>query len=258
MIKEALEFLKDSFVKSEHPFRLDVDTKGVTDRVVYRGEVLEYVKTPPRVACDVDSLNSLTDAVVRYGSINGGVSIWVRPNSVTVVLDDDEHRRNSLQFKPGLHGLFAVFCSLETKAMSHSALLQMLRHELHDAKRDEAFDLAIRKLKFSRNADTEVECRRTVDAMGTNVRAEVTGENEVPESVEFTFSAYPGRDFSRDVTIDCSVILMPDEAKIRISPKPGEMDRVRREAAESLRSAIENTTNDDANAIIVLGECNWS
>lgn len=258
MIADALKYLRDKFVEGVSHEEVEVGGHDRKDRILVNGKILEFPQVPAPIGSTVHEIDSLVKSVAHFATVDieqsvNDVTVWVQANNVHVVVDTIEDK-GSIKFVPGLNSLFVRFDRLQTEHFTHDELCRLLRHDLHAAERSEEFDLAVSNLKFERNETEERNSSRTADSMGKSVRAEITGEKDIPKSVTFSFPAYPGLpDVETAIAIDCSVVLDAENKVIRIIPKPGQLDASRREAASDLRDEIETQFNGDVAGRTFIG-----
>lgn len=255
MIKEALEYLAKLAVGEKGFHALPVIPNEHVSRVLINGKVEMFGHDPAPITATVHDINSVRTAVDRFAIKAGKATIWIRSSEVLIVLDGElgDFRDDRVKFVPGLHPVVAVFEAMQQTKYTHDGLLNLLRYDLHDTTFDESFSLAIRNMKISIEQEEGREQTRTSDAMGKSVRAQVSGEKPLPETVIFEFPAYPGLPEleHKSLTITCSVQAIPLEKMFKVSPLTGEMDRIKREAAQALAAVIRKTVPE---ATVLLGD----
>lgn len=184
---------------------------------------IQYIDTPslPLVAgvSGIDDLVTVFDAEGKPE----GASIWVEPKRVVMFLD----RKRIAKVAMGLNMHPAMSSLVELEELSPKDLHRKLRVDLFDTIVSPAdFPEVMSVLKFQVTQTNESVLRKGDESIGNNLRAQVTGESELPESVTFTFAVFPELDgLDTREAVQCAVLTSPADGTISVVPYPGQVEK---------------------------------
>lgn len=205
-----------------------------------RGQIVIDVKEIPPRRHNVFSLPDLVDAIVEYGNLER-VTVWVSESKIIVVLNDcnESFRDDMLQMNLPLSPFFAVLS--RATWLDQKQFIDLLRHDLCGTVIEPTSTLSLlRQLKFTLNTEQNGTVTNSSAAMGKSALAEVTGAGELPETVKVEYCPYPSLrdDLSADVTVDCTLFTDASSAKLKLSPRPGEIEAAKLTAMQLVQKKL--------------------
>lgn len=197
----------------------------------------EWVDRPPSPR---DHKFSTLASLIKYEA----ETMWVAPHQVVAILDDKCQERATLPLL--LSPIFATLESIASKRLEQKGLIDCLRIQFAGAGvNPETFELAIRKVKFLTEDEQAGDLTpNKSDAMGRSIRAQVQAADELPDAIDFTFRAYPSMDILQTVKVSCAVNVNLKERYFQLIPLPGEIDRAKADAVESVRATLADRLPD--------------
>lgn len=213
------------------------------------GEI-KWVKPPelPPIV-QVNSLEDLYLACHQFG-IPEETVVWVSERQVVLVFDVSRVGRAIMPLVE--HPAFALLQKLEN--LEPQVLKRMIRVGLFGTDLDPVdFESIISNLKFESTQTSDMKVMKGDESISKSVRAKVTGENEIPEALSVTFSAYPSvKTVSSKVTVNCAVITDPTAGTVSVVPFPGEIKSCIQEAMEDV---MESLREMNAQWVVIGGNC---
>lgn len=254
MLAEMIKSITDLSQNQEHLRLLFASEKSKTyDR---KGTVLTVDLPIPARRHRVTDLESLVAAVEDMAE---GLrpSIWVSEDQIVAVLDDgpNSHRLDVVSMSLELSPFFATLRAAKT--LDQKQMVELFRHDLCGTTIDPLNTLSLlRNLRFTVNSEQTGTFTAGSAAMGKSVLAEVTGESALPETVTVEFAPYPAlRDVVDCVSvITCTLFAYPHEGKLRLVPRPGEIEAAKMTAQHAVKEWI--SSNQSGTTPVYLGTPN--
>lgn len=240
MIREALEFLKDSFQGQQ--------TTEVLTQVCETNKRYFWFaapgKEPQRLERKPDPLRVTANDIPSFAAIINtfgmSATVWVSPDCVTAVLNDegiDEFRDHRATLSVAQS---SVFRALNGAQLNQRDMLKYLRLTLSACEIDpkNTVDL-IRALKFSYSDNETGTVKPQSDSLGREVHAEVTGADKLPLMVKLSFPPYPSLpDDLGTVSVECLFNVDPAGKTLALVPIDGQVDAARNKALALLRDRV--------------------
>lgn len=198
---------------------------------------------PPRTS-EVSSLASLAQASELYGQLEGS-SIWVSGQRIVLVCNDGSpdvgfmYRDETVSMSITMHPAFAALGREEWRTQKQ--MVDFFRHTLADCTIDPSnVKESIKSLKWTTHDETTGNFSATSSSMGKSIQAEVSGAVALPEIVTVEFHPYPGLadEVDVNVVITCTLFTDVENAKLKLSPQPGQLEHAARIAREAVAKAI--------------------
>ncbi len=243
MITEALEYLRGRVLKSERKIFGDPSSDNYV--VVFdpeSGELKEHELKPAPIAADVNTIDDIWRWVQFAKSPYEGVqrpSVWVSIEKIVAYADTDrELCRCVMRFS--LHHALKQLRDRSADWKTHADFLHFLRNDLFGVKFQPAGIIeATSTLKFEVSNSSHSELSNVGDAsVSRNHLSKVSGAKELPQEVIVSFPIAPSVLPDFIVHISCGLFVDTANARIRITPRPGEIDRVCEELEHQLRNSL--------------------
>lgn len=243
MLAEMLEKIEGMAVAAKSLTKLyETPRKAVYDR---NGTILEHAKDRPARSHAFLALPDLVSAIADYDP-DGKASVWVSEGLVVVTIDDCEksYRDDTLRLAMIQSPFFAVL--QKALWLDQKQIVDLLRHDLCGAVIDPPETLnSLKQLKFSTATEQTGTLTNTSAATGKSAMSEVTGAGALPETVKVEFCSYPAlRDvLNTDVTVDCTLFADAPQGKLKLAPRPGEMEAAKLVAMQAVQEWIRGKTS---------------
>lgn len=220
-----------------------------------RGKIVVIEKEVPARQHQVFSLPCLVAALGEYRPIDSSASVWVSESKIEVILNDDDadYRDNRLSMDLQLSPFFAVLA--KAGWLDQKQMVDMLRHDLCGTMISPANTLnLLRNLKFTTTTEASGKIDNNSAAMGKSALAEVSGLDVLPETVMVEFVPYPALrdilDAGAEVQVDCTLFTDAAAAKLRLVPRPGELEAAKLAAMQAVQRKL---AGDAAGVPVYLG-----
>ncbi len=203
------------------------------------GKIVIDPKDIPSRSSTVFSLPSLVEAIKAYSP--GTASVWVAEGKIVVLLNDaaDSYRDDRLTMNLPLSPFFGVLA--KSAWLEQKAIIDMIRHDLCGTVIEPENTLnLLRQLKFTSSTEVSGTITNTSAALGKSAMAEVTGLGALPDTVKVEFSPYPSlrEILDADVTVDCTLFAEAATAKLRLAPRPGELEAAKLTAMQLVQAKL--------------------
>lgn len=217
--------------------------------------------TPPR-QYEAGSVEAVVKLIDELGAADKQAFVFVKEGRIETILDErgDRRERVRMRLTPA-----TAFTALRANNgwLGQKAMIEFLRTNLN-AKYDPASLLTtVRALKFDSTTSGESTVRTGRESMGKNVSARVaglTGEDmEDMENVTVTLPVYVDLlDASKsyelaEFSVGCSFDIDVQEAKFRLRPKAGEIERALLEADRRIMDDITANVKDATRVRVFCG-----
>ncbi len=244
MLKEALQFLGETFSKSQGAKLLSVPGNGRKAYVDQGGTVTPYDVTPPLREHRVNSVADLIAAAEKWDT---APVVWINGDAV-VLITDDADRLDSVTLRLSKSAAFAKLIALnQSPVLDQQALIRVLRIDLQGTINRADLLTAVRNIKFRVSDSGASNIQQGNESLGRTIEAEVTGAGDIPESVVVSCPVYsnPG-ERALTFTVGCDLEIVPADKKFRFRPIPDEIERVTDAALQGIRDRIDEALPDVA------------
>lgn len=188
----------------------------------------------------VGDLESFCVAIERYLPDSGECSVWVSLKQAVAVFGDKTDFRCDVVTLP-VEPHFAFELLRVDKWRNQSEIVDLLRHDLASCEilPVETID-AVRSLKYGITEESTGKISHSSAVLGKSVTAQISGEFKIPEFVTVAFCPFPSvfDSISLNLSVACTLFTKPEAGALKLTPQPGEMERVERTAIEKLRRVI--------------------
>ena len=124
-------------------------------------------------------------------------------------------------------------------------LIRKLRTEwIYASLYPDTFLHAVGQLKFSRGDEAEHEVSHTKDNVKRSLRAEMSGESELPESIRVSFAPYPGLMTGDWVSLTCNVVVSASEGTLALVASPAAIAGAQVDAIARLLGRVSEQVGD--------------
>lgn len=244
MLKEALDYLSETFKRSREARKLELPGDGRTVYVDQGGSLTPYPVLPAVRGHKVDSVDDMIGAAIKWKT---APVLWISGEAV-VLLPDDGDRRDRITLPLAKSHQFAKLIELSKDAeLDQAALIRLLRVDLPGAGGRAELLATVRNIKWRTASAGNANIQHGNESMGKQIEAEVSGAGAIPEQVLVTGPVYrnPGE---RDNTFGvlCDLEIVPTEQVFMFKPLPDEIERVTEAALEGIRGRLMSELGDMA------------
>lgn len=209
-----------------------------------RGTVIVQPLPIPVRQHTVNTIESFSEAITRYGK---DATVWCTLDKVRTILNDTDegYRCDAVSLPITPSDCFKVLQSQDWTTQKN--LIDTLRHSLAAATLDPANTLSVlRNLKFATQTEETGKFEASAAAMGKSVASQVSGDSALPETVSVEFHPFPSLADEIDVSVVvfCTLFTDPATAKLKLSPRQGELDKAKTTAIRALRDTIAKAVKD--------------
>ena len=243
MITEALEFLADLVRSGEQA--AEVPTESPRVKIFRKGLTTADVELPkPRRKHAAGTLAEVVRLATRFENERSGdtldgarVVAWYGLDAVTLVLDDEGHRVDTVKLTLSPSGPFAKLVEIAAvKAkFDQKAFARLLRIDFADCLDPVVLLNRVKRVQFDTVGTRTGVVTRQQESLGTSITSKVEAEGgDLPEVVTLAVPVWANPDLHDRYPCRCSVEVDPAEGTFRLLPLPDELDRVRQLALDDL------------------------
>ena len=252
MIRDALEFLADQTKKSLSANITDYPGRDHCSIILKPdGSYEEIEHDIQRRRHGVTDLPSLLHAAKVWGK--SPVTFWVDPSGVTAVLNDMDHRDQTIHLELMLTPQMRLLIDMEQEGQhwrSQKDTIRLLRHNLDEQTSPSDLVTKLRILDFQRSSGVSSNRQHGKDTLGQEVEAKVQQSDQIPD--RFTVNApvfinpycNGPQPFAMTLDIDAQ------QATFLIAPTPGQCRKASDAALQAIVDAIKNETPEST---VLLG-----
>jgi hypothetical protein len=179
------------------------------------------------------TLSSLAEALGKLGSEGAKSAVFVGSEVILAYLDEEDRRDMiRLPFQASeAHKAFLRACN----KMNQKTFIEVLRTSLHGVLPTDLLP-AIRRISFFRRADGSSKVEHAKESLGRSVESELQSTDVLPENVTATFPFFsqPAEAANDKQSVDCSLMIDPDDQTFRVVPQGDSYEK----AAAAARSMI--------------------
>lgn len=236
--------------KSTEPVLLDLPDQNPAEAVyVIDGEIKTLELTPTPRSHQVDTLRDLISAANRFTASPDDAetteppSVWVDEHAVRLVIDDGEHRANTVAFPLFESDQFKTLCALATgkPKFQQKPFVRLLRVDLAGCLSDSILLNQVRRLKFENSSVVSGEVKHARESMGREITSKVNAvENgELPEEVIVHVPVYRNRgEVTLVQPVRCALEIDPALGEFQLTPLPGEIQRIKDAALADIEDRL--------------------
>lgn len=213
------------------------------DRIVVLpgGEAAEVKGLPsPRghVVMDLDSFAKAAKAAADAGGVNSTVC-WVNRNGITLVMDDNGDRENTVQVPLRLSPQLRELMAIETvqTPFNQRDLIQTLRIKFANCGLPTNLVDNLRKVRFTNQGEANSEVTRAKVSVGREQMAQFHGIDTLPDWVVFQVPVFNGV-FRTSASINVAVDPDPELQQFRLVPQLGAIEQSLQAAEIALVQAL--------------------
>ncbi len=237
MIAEAIKAFVELARSGMAIQRFDVDDPRKSHFYTNGNPLLIDLPIPPRDHT-VATLEEIIRLATRFSGPAGGCSpvVWYNEEAVTLVLDDNGHRLETVGFPLTYHPTWELLRQFATTKAKHDhkSFIRLLRIDLDTALAPSALLEIVRKVKFENGTITDADRQRTRESIGKSIVASVSTEREIPDFVVVKTAVYQDSGEDAIYGVTCAVEVDSLEGWFRLVPMPGELIRVQQRATDSI------------------------
>lgn len=239
MIAEALQYISSQANEA----KAAVKVHDSAARAIYlRGDEIVNVDKPyPSRKHTVDSLASLVELANRFaGDLP---SIWVDSKAAVLVVNDEEHRDDTVEGKFAFADVFEVIQGLAKNKpwLEQKPFIRMLRIELAGTLPPGILLDRVRKLRFEQGAVVNSEVGRNRESMGRDIIAKIDASADLPDTVTLEAPVFK---LGPRYAIECAVDTDPARGLLQLIPLPDEIERVVDRAVADVIDGIRESLED--------------
>lgn len=167
-------------------------------------------------------------------------AVYYRDDAVSLVLDDEGHRRDEVTLPLEFSSPFGSLMKLETSAAWHDqkGFIRLLRIDLagtHDPR-----DLLNRVRKVTWTSSSTGEYRKDRESLGRDVVAAAADGSDLPEEIDLHLPVWKtAGESDRTFVVRCSVEVDVDNKRFRLLPLPDRLARVVEHALDGVRARLD-------------------
>lgn len=245
MIADALKYLTELANAAVKPF--PVETNDPAHKTYLVGDREVNVETgKPKRAHKVASIASMVDLANRFTEQDVAKTdspvLWVNDESITLVIDDDEHRANVVTMDLPKSAVFAKLEDLDSSDwIDQKSFVRMLRIDLAGTLPPGVLLDRVRKLRFENSVAVSGTVARDRESMGRQIASKVEADGELPETVTLVTLVH---EIGAPVEIACAVDVDAARGLLQLLPLPGEIERAKRRATWALIADLREGINE--------------
>jgi hypothetical protein len=195
---------------------------------------------PPR-GHKVRGLEDIIDAVATWKATEDDAVIWINPNAVLLVLDDDDRRKNIIACPLETHPQFDTVAALGKRAYDNKSLIRILRFDLKGCWTHSDLISQLHRVEWGTNTKTAQVAERSRESMGRSIDAAVSNLDKLPEELIVrlpVFRTHGAKFFSN---VNCSIEPDLGNQVFRFEPFPAEIDNAIDDALHQIEDALSET-----------------
>ena len=270
MIKDALEFLKQSTIDASFPRVVNAPEPPGVYLIAKADGSFERVTAIPRsrshAVSDIASLvRALTDCsqLDTRAFTTGGQpaeskhAIWYGRNEVVGIFDDAV-RFDRVSLELGVSPQVESLQQLENTQVwkDQKGLLRFLRHDMADCLgQSDGIIATVRAVKFYVNQSGEATRSQGKASIGNKIEAELTGAGALPEYIVFSVPVFANPQVTIMQNIGCSLDVDEMAQKFCIQPVPMAIEQAisaaEVELGKRVRAAIQSGT--ESSFVVLAG-----
>ncbi len=245
MIEEALNFLADQAVSAAVPKQI---TSGDDRKILYAigGEIREIESKPLPRNHTLGHFDEVANVAGRFGEGDNKPVVWVGPEKVVVVIDDESHRLEKATLPLVKSEAFKRLESLRSAPapalMDQKAFVRLLRIDLAGTLDPGALLNMVRNVRWSSQSDGSIGRQR--ESLGSEITARCQDGKDLPEEVTLRLPVYITQGARLEKPVRCSVEVEPADCKLRLLPLPNELERVLQDTLDDIAAAIAERIED--------------
>lgn len=187
------------------------------------------------------TLNDLIEAAKHFAGGEQPLVVFCGRGNVTAVLDEEEERRERLNFPlPKSHEFVKLeVCEARREPFAQKGFIKLLRIDLAGAV-DQGLLASVRDLKFRKTEGGHAKVDTGKESMGLDIEREVMCSGALPpDETTLTLSVYrdlPEGELKQQVK--CAVDLDVSEMTFTLIPLAGELEKAQRETDAAIKQRI--------------------
>jgi len=250
MLTEALKFLTDLGNLAAGPQSLnlhgDRHNSRIWDPESHSLQVVPH--DPPPRKHNAETIHALTAFALAYreslDETNQAAAVcWLTPTKAEIILDNLDHREDSIAFELPIASQFATLRNLEESqpTFEPKTLARLIRLSL--GLPDHPLINQIARVDWETSRRTQSVVERGKESLGSEINAKVSTTEEIPQEVRLTVPVYEDH-LAPEQTIRCLVEIDAGAGQIGIIPPPGECRRAQDAALAFINGSLSNTLED--------------
>jgi len=246
MIAEALQYIATLGRAASDPKELP----GLNPRsktFLIGGEPKEYPLGEPARRHNVNQLSDVIEMANRFDDVEGcDPVVWYDESNVTLVIDDDLQRIDTVTFDLVLAEAFETVKSLRQRKpwMSQKDFVRLLKIDLAGCLDPGILLERVRKVRWEQGSTTTGTVTRSSESLGREIAAKVDATGEIPELVRLVVPIYSSKGERCAYTLACSVEVDAMTQVFRLLPLPDEIERVQQLAVDAIGDRLVEGLNE--------------
>lgn len=236
MLKEALDYLSESFKKAHGARKLDLPGDGRKVYVDQGGTLTPLDVAPGLRSHRVDSVDDMIAAAQKW---NVAPVLWINGDSVVLVTDDAD-RRDKITLPLVKSNQFAKLIELaKDPELDQPELIRLLRIDLPGAAGRAELLATVRNIKWRTASAGNANIQHGNESMGKTIEAEVSGAGNIPEQVLVSGPVYRNHG-EREAAFGvlCDLEIVTADQVFRFKPLPDEIEKVTDAALAGIRDRL--------------------
>ena len=185
----------------------------------------------------LDSIETFNHFITEpTGGKNQNSEVWVSMDRISFVYDNLD-RRDFAELPLKISEPTAWLLDQSKKPLRQSEIVRALRivFRAHTS-RDSTLLQLLRQLKFTSNGAAEGAIRHGEESLGRSIVNAVTGQDAIPEQTFLSFPFFSN--VPSNVTLEVAVEINASEQVFFLTPMPGELERGKKIALETIAEQI--------------------
>lgn len=240
VISDGLDFLAGQAVLASEAKPIDAGDPRKLAYVI-NGEVREFAVEPGPRNHTLGHFDEVAEIANRFAADEGcDPVVWVGPEKVVVVIDDQSHRLEKATLPLAESEPFKKLKVLRANPaaawMDQKAFVRLLRIDLAGTIDPGALLNSVRSIRWSSQSDVSIGRQR--ESLGAEISAKCQDGKDLPEDVILRLPVYSTQGVKLVKPIACSVEVEPSENKLRLLPLPNEIERIQQDTLDDIAEAI--------------------
>ena len=242
MLDAALKYLVTLAQQATIPKPIDIGDPSMIGHLV-GDEIKAFPVANPRehIVKSVDEIVSLAKRFNEEIGEHVVSSVWFSESKVTLLIDDDGKRANTVDFHLETSDVFTKLIALSkhTQPVDQKEFIRLLRVDLAGTLEPVALLEKVRTIKFSTTQDVASVKKAQSESLGKEIRSKVeTDAGALPEEITLMAPVFKSFGMRRPVPIRCAVEVFPTDGTFRLKPLPDEIEKAQQEAVRRIAERL--------------------
>jgi hypothetical protein len=228
MLKEAIDAIKAMAIKNVEPKWIDNNgNKGESICLMADGTQVKIALDPPPREHIVNSLEDFIAIATHFDGITESVVVWHDLDEVVAVLDDGDHRQETVMFELKSSDQYVKLVEINNRKFDQKSFIRLLRIDLAGCLPVMTLLDPVRHVTIENGTLTQSAVEKQRESIDRTVKAQVRAKVELPEEVTLSVPIYKTRGEDAPYPFRMFVEVEPmDSQPFRLTAYPNEHERV--------------------------------